>query len=255
MSANSQFDLSRIRVATPCSENWQDMSGDERSRFCDKCHLHVYNFEGMTSAEVSDLVQSRQGRICVRFYRRADGTILTSDCRDGAVAPSWKLTRIAGVAISAALSVGAGVAQTPAPQGNAALVQTEAKSANVTIIVSDATGIIVPKADVSLLRDGLVVSKGVTDERGQWNFNVPIGSYEVRVSAIGFEATNMHALLTGNQLIEAKLSIDSALYNLGYYTRADAITVEPEPFSFSDSIPFVEAPKPATKKHKLKKHL
>jgi hypothetical protein len=75
--------LDRIQVASPCSEGWEDMSGNERRRFCGKCQKHVYNLSAMTSDEAEALVFETEGRICVRFYRRADGTVLTQDCPVG----------------------------------------------------------------------------------------------------------------------------------------------------------------------------
>jgi hypothetical protein len=38
----------------------------------------------MTAAEVSALIVETEGRLCARIYRRADGTVLTSDCPVGA---------------------------------------------------------------------------------------------------------------------------------------------------------------------------
>ena len=41
------------------------------------------------------MVQATQGRLCVRFYRRADGTVLTQDCPVGlrrAIGLTWART-------------------------------------------------------------------------------------------------------------------------------------------------------------------
>ena len=75
--------LDDLRVASPCSARWEDMAGDERVRFCSGCRLHVYDLSAMTRAEAAELVASVSGRLCVRFYRRADGTVLTRDCPVG----------------------------------------------------------------------------------------------------------------------------------------------------------------------------
>ncbi len=80
--------LEVLDIARPCPADWNDMRGDERVRFCRHCSLHVYNLSGMTRSEAENLVAGAQGRMCVRFYRRADGTVTTQDC-DG----WWRLTR------------------------------------------------------------------------------------------------------------------------------------------------------------------
>ena len=38
----------------------------------------------MTEEEALKLVEEREGRLCVRFYQRRDGTVLTTDCPVGA---------------------------------------------------------------------------------------------------------------------------------------------------------------------------
>lgn len=75
--------LDNIRVATPCRASWDGMDGDERVRFCGACRLHVYNLTEMSREEATRLVADTEGRLCVRFHRRADGTVLTRDCPVG----------------------------------------------------------------------------------------------------------------------------------------------------------------------------
>lgn len=59
------------------------MSGDDRVRYCGECRLNVYNLSGMSRRDATELIQLVEGRLCVRFYRRKDGTLLTSDCPIG----------------------------------------------------------------------------------------------------------------------------------------------------------------------------
>ena len=75
--------LGNLNVASPCSADWDAMYGDERKRFCGQCKLNVYNLSGMTRDEAESLIMNAEGRLCVRFYRRADGTVITQDCPVG----------------------------------------------------------------------------------------------------------------------------------------------------------------------------
>jgi len=59
------------------------MDGDERVRFCRECNRNVYNLSVMTETEARRVVAEREGRLCIRFYQRRDGTVLTSDCPVG----------------------------------------------------------------------------------------------------------------------------------------------------------------------------
>ena len=81
----SKFDspLNNIRIASPCSSDWDEMYGDERKRFCGDCKLNVYNLSGMTKEEAESLIMKAEGRLCVRFYKRADGSVITKDCPVG----------------------------------------------------------------------------------------------------------------------------------------------------------------------------
>jgi hypothetical protein len=75
--------LNNVKVATPCRMSWERMTGDDQVRFCQACKLNVYNLSGMTAEEAARLVSESEGRMCVRFYRRADGRMLTRDCPEG----------------------------------------------------------------------------------------------------------------------------------------------------------------------------
>lgn len=55
-----------IRIQGPCSKNWEELDGDDRSRFCLDCGLSVHNLEAMTRAEAHDLVTAPKSRVCVR---------------------------------------------------------------------------------------------------------------------------------------------------------------------------------------------
>ena len=99
--------LEVIEIASPCTASWDAMHGDERVRFCDQCKLHVYNLSAMSRQDASELVASREGRLCVQMYRRADGTVITDDCsriRKAARRAVMATSRLANVALCAVTS-------------------------------------------------------------------------------------------------------------------------------------------------------
>lgn len=73
----------QIKIASPCPARWQDMDGDERSRFCNQCRKHVYNFTEMSQSEIVALIKEKGGDVCARMYQRGDGTMLLEDCPGG----------------------------------------------------------------------------------------------------------------------------------------------------------------------------
>jgi hypothetical protein len=96
--------LDHITIATPCSERWDDMIGDDRVRFCRKCELDVFDLSAMTRTEAAALIHERAGRICARLYRRADGTVIARSC--AGVLRRERFRTVAAAACIVALGVG-----------------------------------------------------------------------------------------------------------------------------------------------------
>jgi hypothetical protein len=88
--------LDQISVASPCNASWDEMSGNDRARFCGRCARNVYNLSGMTRPEAEALVRQAEGKVCVCFYRRSDGTVLTRDCPVGLRAARRQMFLLAG---------------------------------------------------------------------------------------------------------------------------------------------------------------
>jgi hypothetical protein len=101
--------LDNIRIASPCSADWEGMFGSDRKRFCGDCKLNVYNLSNMSRQEAENLILSSEGRLCVRFFRRADGTILTKNCPVGWAAVKQRASRMATATFSMIAGVFTGV--------------------------------------------------------------------------------------------------------------------------------------------------
>src|SRR3954464_5282853 len=69
--------LNVIEIQQPCPANWDQMRGDDRSRYCEHCQKHVYNFSAMSSDEAQQLICHSAGDLCARFSRSESGQVLT----------------------------------------------------------------------------------------------------------------------------------------------------------------------------------
>jgi hypothetical protein len=49
-------------------------------RHCQDCNLRVYNLSALKRHDAERLLLASEGRLCIRLYRRSDGTVLTQDC-------------------------------------------------------------------------------------------------------------------------------------------------------------------------------
>lgn len=100
--------LADLQIASPCSARWEDMTGDDEVRFCGLCNLHVFNLSAMNRQEAAVLLAADSNSMCLQYYRRADGAVLTKDCPVGASAREQK--RIGGRRKAGKAMLGVGVA-------------------------------------------------------------------------------------------------------------------------------------------------
>jgi hypothetical protein len=165
------------------------MVGDERVRHCSECNLNVYNLSAMTKREIEQLVAAHQGqRLCTRFYRRADGTVITQNCPWSFRALKRRASRVAGAVLSALLSAGAAFARNNTSQNSAPAAESQQRQSGMVVQVVDPWNAVVPNAQVILSRKDkdrrVVQAQGTTDSYGRLEIqNVPAGDYVVMVTA------------------------------------------------------------------------
>lgn len=94
--------LSKVHVAKPCPANWREMKGTDQVRHCTHCAKNVYNLSNMSRQEAADLIERSEGKVCVRYYMRPDGGVMTKDCPK----PMRRKTRMVAVLTSLLSIVG-----------------------------------------------------------------------------------------------------------------------------------------------------
>ncbi|MEZ6057928.1 MAG: hypothetical protein R3C01_14615 [Planctomycetaceae bacterium] len=99
------YELPVLKIASPCTADWEEMTGDERVRFCGHCEKHVYNLTVMDPREVHELIERTEGKFCGRLYQRADGTALATDCPVGLARMKRLWLRTLAVATTVAVAV------------------------------------------------------------------------------------------------------------------------------------------------------
>ncbi|MGH7285920.1 MAG: hypothetical protein ACRELY_30750 [Polyangiaceae bacterium] len=101
--------LENVAIATPCDVSWADMNGDNDVRFCEHCRKDVYNLSMMARDEAeATLTAAKEKGLCVRLYRRDDGTVLTQDCPVGIEKQHRFWRRSRGIAAAGLLAAGLG---------------------------------------------------------------------------------------------------------------------------------------------------
>lgn len=123
--------LESVKVASPCHADWDEMTGDDRSRFCGHCQKDVFNLSGMTRDEAEQFLRERTTSACVRVYRRADGTVLTSDCEVGARRVRRRKIAVAAAVGGGLIAAGAWMASRAAQTVMMGEMQAPPRSADV----------------------------------------------------------------------------------------------------------------------------
>ena len=82
--------LEVLNIPSPCTVPWRTMSGTAQVRFCKQCRKDVHNLSAMTAAEAENVLNLSLETPCVRFYRRFDGTVVTTDRCGNRVTRSWR---------------------------------------------------------------------------------------------------------------------------------------------------------------------
>jgi hypothetical protein len=90
--------LDDVQIAAPCSVPWDRMQGNGRVRHCRECSKQVFNISAMSRADAEVLIRERAEGVCLRFYRRFDGTILTANCPAGLRARIGAKALVSGIA-------------------------------------------------------------------------------------------------------------------------------------------------------------
>jgi len=242
-----------IRIASPCSADWEKMSGNDRVRHCGTCNLNVYNLSAMSTREAAEMLAKTQGRICVRFYRRADGKILTQDCPLGLRAVVRRVSRIAGATLAVLAGLGASAEPLLALGTSPALVQTQQKRAEILVEVVDPQGAVVANARVVLGDEGSTLRMAkTTNQNGQIEFRELLpGSYVLEVTAPGFEE-HRETIRAGQVAVTARVALRVAA-SQGIMIEASPPVIQLETMPVQDLQPVSFIPIPTNRENPLKK--
>lgn len=189
-----------LRVATPCNEDWEQMSGNDVVRLCSHCSKHVNFVSQMTEKQARRLVRDSGGKLCVRYV--ADPVTKRPLFAESLVNITRKRSRAAAGALSTMLAFATQLPaqQTPAERptttevkrqdGSPALPHREiaATGARISGTITDPNGAVITGAEVRLvLLETGQEGKTVSNDEGHYVFEmVAPGRYMLESSSPGF---------------------------------------------------------------------
>jgi len=195
--------LDSIQVSRQCSAEWDLMKGDKQTRHCHECDRKVYNLSSMTGPEAESLISNSPKRICVRFERLPDGSILTEPAYVLPTLFRRRVVQFSGALATALFSVSTGAfARTSVQDKKPASYslssvdkravdlpqQTSTGPATITGNVFDPSGALVTQATVTLLNESdKTVRTTKSSESGSFEFQyLTEGTFTIRVESPGF---------------------------------------------------------------------
>jgi hypothetical protein len=193
--------LEAIRVKDPCTQEWNEMVGNDQFRFCTHCAKDVSDISTMTRSEALKFVRKSNGRICIRY--RQDPQTKAPLFAEQLVQISRRTAKLAAGVMSASLSLSAlaysqapNVAMSPLTDPSYTIRdiekkkddETGAKGAHVFGRVSDPAGAVIPGATVTLSNQDSGGSYLIsTDENGEYSIdNAGPGVYTLEITSSGF---------------------------------------------------------------------
>ncbi|MFC5863995.1 carboxypeptidase-like regulatory domain-containing protein [Acidicapsa dinghuensis] len=166
--------LASLTVSNPCTESWDAMQGDARSRHCAHCDKDVHNLATMSPKAIEDLVIQTGGKFCGRVTRRFDESLVTLE---GIHPKTEKTAKLAGFAASLLIAVGSTTALAKtAEEGN----QTNQAILTGTVLAPNGS-VPVGKAQVMLTTNSGVVVTTTADENGAFRLSANPGTYTIAI--------------------------------------------------------------------------
>lgn len=255
--------LETINLAFSCPMDWDKMIGNNQIRYCPECKLSVYNISSLSNVEATKLINSNENRLCIKLYRRADGTVLTKDCSVGIRVIKKKITTnivVASLAVLLCLSntnaqTPIKLPQTPQTPQSSQLpqfsqkedVKIEKSKALVVGMITDETGAVIAGAEIVFTQEAVdpfnFSHKVTSSEDGIYSSFLPPGKYKVQVNACGFvsaiaevefkpqEKTNLEiTLLVSNDSVEVEMGVYASNdINTDLSAPTEVPKVEPTP--------------------------
>ncbi len=191
-----------IRVSSPCAEDWDEMTGNKKVRFCSHCDLNVNNLSEMTKRETMRLVERSGGKLCVRYIEHPETKAPVFADR------LYQIGRRAGIAagvLGATLAASTityaqgatilgrenlnGKSKTASALNDKKVDLKKDKSAIIFGIVSDSEGAVIPNVEVTLINqesEQKIVVR--SNDAGGYEFkNVSPAVYTIEFNAQYFE--------------------------------------------------------------------
>lgn len=224
-----------IEVKSPCDENWDEMQGNDKVRFCSHCAKSVNNISLLTRKKAERIVRDSGGNICVRYVKNPEtGRPLYAQ-------DLYKITRRAPALAAGVVAATLGISSAAYAQGSPfkvsdrnqeieKITRTNSTSqaeelppgnGGISGVVTDSAGAVIPNANVKISGRALKEARQVTSNiDGNYDFrDLPAGTYDIEFNAPAFNrrivsgfVLTENAFETHNATLEVSVSVTVGLF-------------------------------------------
>jgi hypothetical protein len=201
--------LENIEVNSPCSENWGEMSGNDKVRFCSHCSKSVNNLSAMTRKQAVKVVRQSNGEICARYVKNPfNNKPVFAD-------KIYQITRRAGIT-AGVLGASLSLSTLNYAQGGISIVlkiektkiserndlegkKTASALTSISGIITDPNGTVIPNVSISLInKDNIIAGATLSNEEGFYEIkNIQAGTYMLKAEVVGFQLYQVDDLVIG----------------------------------------------------------
>ena len=214
----------RFEITSPCTEDWDTMTGNDSIRFCSHCQRSVHDLSQLNRKQIRRLILKSKGRLCIRYSAVNPRPIVSS----GRVL--YKIRRrtsiLAASAFSASLSLSSAMAASAvatkdfsdsSSNHSAAMRYVEkvyeaGATAALYGIIFDPNGAVIPGATITLTNlETREVTSAYSDGSGEYRFpSLSPGTYNLNAQAKGFASSDVPMITlrsNDNNRLDQTLSI------------------------------------------------
>ncbi len=183
--------LDKTTIKSPCGEGWDEMSGNEKVRFCSHCAKDVNNISEMTRKEAFKLVRNSNGNLCIRYYQKPNGKKLFLPQLHQIIRQTGVLagTLSAALSLSSVAYTQTTTEETPKNEVEITqIVKSGDKNGSISGYVKDQNGANFPHALVTILNEQTHEYRTANaNNEGFYEFKeLSDGNYKLKIDANGF---------------------------------------------------------------------
>ncbi|HEV7551936.1 MAG TPA: carboxypeptidase-like regulatory domain-containing protein [Candidatus Angelobacter sp.] len=184
----------------------------------------------MTESQIQELFADSGGkRLCTRFYRRADGTVLTQDCPWSLRVLTRKVSRLAAALLTAIMGASVAMARNKPRPPTCECSQSQQKDSGIKLIVVDQHGAVIPKAEITLERKpgNAAAVMGMTGPSGGWSAaQLTAGRYRVTIKSQGFSTFSSVVDVQDRRLLTLVVKLPVAAVSTTVEVTANSLVMQ-----------------------------